>query len=240
MKIQHILKYSISLLFVFLTLTVEAQNNSIANDSIRYAQKYGLRIGGDLSKLVRTTIDEDYTGFEINGDYRLSKNLYVAGEIGTEEKTTDSEYLNSTAKGSYFRGGVDYNMYQNWFGMENMIYSGFRAGFGTFKQTINSYGIYDTNSEPWVSEPTTVIDGTEYSGLTAIWGELIIGIKAETLNNLYIGLNFQLKGKITETEPDNFENLFIPGFGRTYDSGGFTFGFGYNVSYLIPLYKKGK
>jgi len=240
MKIQHILKFSISLLLLCLTIQVEAQNDSIANDSIRYAQKYGLRIGGDFSKLVRTAIDEDYTGFEINADYRLSRDLYIAGEIGTEEKTTDSEYLNSTAQGSYLKGGVDYNMYQNWFGMENMIYSGFRAAFGSFKQTVNSYSIYDTNSEPWGPNPTMVVDGTEHSGLTAIWGEVIIGIKAETFNNLYVGLNFQLKGLITETQPDNFENLFIPGFGRTYDSGGFTFGFGYNVSYLIPLYKKNK
>ena len=240
MRLQRILKYFISLLLVCSLYQVEAQNESIVNDSIRYTQKYGLRLGGDFSKLLRTVIDDDYSGFEINGDYRLSKDLYVAGEIGTEEKTTDSEYLNSTAKGSYFKGGIDYNMYQNWFGMENMIYSGFRAGFGTFKQTVNSYSIYNTNGQFWSQEPTTVIDGTEHSGLTAIWGEVIIGIKAETFNNLYVGLNFQLKGLITETQPDNFENLFIPGFGRTYDSGGFTFGFGYNVSYLIPLYKKNK
>ena len=238
MNKQHILKFSISILFLCLTFQVEAQNDSIVNDSIRYTQKYGLRLGGDFSKLVRTVIDEDYSGFEINGDYRLSKDIYVAGEIGSEEKTTDSEYLNSTAKGSYFKGGVDYNMYQNWFGMENMIYSGFRVGFGTFKQTVNSYSIYDVNSEPWTSTPTMVIDGTEHSGLTAVWGELILGIKAETFDNLYVGLNVQFKGRITETDPDNFENLYIPGFGRTYDSGGFTFGFGYNVSYLIPLYKK--
>ena len=214
-----------------------SQNDSIANDSLRYAQKYGLRIGGDLSKIVKTVIDDDYTGFEINADYRLSKNLYVAGEIGTEEKTTSNTYLNATTKGSYFKGGIDYNMYKNWLNMENMIYAGFRVGASTFSQTNNSYTIYNTN-QSWPQ--TTIVDGTKHSGLNAIWAELIIGLKAELINNLYVGFNVQLKGRVTEKEPTNFENLYIPGFGRTYDSGRFGIGFGYNVSYLIPIFKKNK
>lgn len=238
MKLKLMLKYFISINIVLgLGFSAIAQNDSIANDSIRYTQKYGLRLGGDLSKIIRTAIDDDYTGFEINADYRYSKNLYISGELGTEEKTTSTEFLNSTANGSYFKAGIDYNMYENWFGMENMIYSGFRVGASTFSQTINSYTIFNTNQD---FPQTTVTDAIELKGLSAIWAELILGIKAEVFNNLYFGLNVQLKGRVTETEPDNFENLFIPGFGRTYDSGRFGVGFGYNVSYLIPLYKKGK
>ena len=232
------LKYFISINFIMLMIfSAGAQNDSIAQDSIKYKQKYGLRLGGDLSKIIRTVIDDDYTGFEINADYRYSKNLYIAGELGTEEKTTSTEFLNSTSKGSYFKAGIDYNMYKNWLDMDNMIYSGFRVGASSFSQTINSYTIFNTSQD----FPQTIInESIDHSGLTAIWAELIIGIKAQVLNNLYIGLNAQLKGRITETEPDNFENIYIPGFGRTYDSGRFGIGFGYNVSYLIPLYKKGK
>ena len=238
MKPQLMLKYSISITLVLLMcISAKAQNDSIVNDSIRYTQKYGLRIGLDLSKIIQTVIDEDYTGFEINADYRYSMNLYIAGELGTEEKTTANEFLNSTAKGSYFKAGIDYNMYKNWFGMENMIYSGFRVGASTFNQTINSYTIYTTTQD---FPQTTVTDAIDFNGLSAIWAELILGIKAEVINNLYVGLNVQFKGRVTETKPDNFENIYIPGFGRTYDSGRFGIGFGYNVSYLIPLYKKGK
>jgi uncharacterized protein DUF6048 len=238
MKSQLMLKYYISIIFVLLMVfSASAQNDSIVQDSTKYKQKYGLRLGGDLSKLVRTVIDDDYTGFEINADYRYSQNLYIAGELGTEEKTTSTEFLNSTAKGSYFKAGVDYNMYKNWLDMENMIYSGFRVGLSSFSQSVNSYTIFNTNHD---FPQTTVVESNEFKGLSAIWAELIFGIKAELLNNLYVGLNVQLKGKITETEPNNFENIYIPGFGRTYDSGSFGIGFGYNVSYLIPLYKKGK
>lgn len=239
MKHQHMLKYTISTFcFVLISFYSLAQNDSIPQDSIKYQNKYGLRLGTDLGKIVRTFIEDDYSGFEINADYRLTRDLYLAAEIGTEEKTTSNDYLNSTAKGNYIKGGIDYNMYQNWYGQDNLIYSGLRVGFGTFTQTLNEHTIYDLNSTSWGQ--FTNIDNKEFDGLTAIWAELIFGIKAETFNNLYVGVNVRFKKRLTETEPENFENIYIPGFGRTFDSGSFGIGFGYNISYLIPLYKKDK
>ena len=73
-----------------------------------------------------------------------------------------------------------------------------------------------------------------------IGDELIIGIKAELVTNLYAGLNVQIKSIISQDQPDGFENLYIPGFNRTYDSGRFGVGFGYTISYLIPIFKKDK
>lgn len=238
MKLQLMLKYFINIIFVLLMVfSAEGQNESTVQDSTKYKQKYGLRLGVDLAKVVRTFIDDDYTGFEINADFRYSKNVYIAVEIGTEEKTTTTEFLNSTAKGSYLKVGIDYNMYKNWLDMENMIYVGFRVGASTFSQTVNNYTVFNTNQE---FPQATFTESIDFNGLTAFWAELILGIKAEVFNNLFVGLNVQLKGRITETEPDNFENIYIPGFGRTYDSGSFGVGLGYTISYLIPLYKKEK
>ena len=107
----------------------------------------------------------------------------------------------------------------------------------SFKQTLNNYTIYQTN-QSWPQ--TTITPNQEFSGLNAIWGEIILGVKVEVINNLYFGINAQLKGRITEKEPSNFENIYIPGFGRTYDSGKFGISYGYNISYLIPLHKKVK
>jgi hypothetical protein len=42
---------------------------------------------------------------------------------------------------------------------------------------------------------------------------------------------------VSNKEPGNFENLYIPGFNRTYN-GDFGVGFNYTVSYFIPIYKK--
>ena len=133
-----------------------------ASDSIVVQEKYGLRLGADLSKITRSFLETDYMGFEINGDYRLLKRLYVAGEIGSEKKTSTTNYLSSTAKGTYLKAGVDYNMYENWAGMENLIYSGLRFGFANFTQTLNSYTIYDTNSLTWGQNE--VVDTEKFFG----------------------------------------------------------------------------
>lgn len=238
MKMKSISKYFISTLgCLSLLISLNAQEvETKASDSIMVQEKYGLRLGVDLSKVTRSFLETDYMGFEINGDYRLLKRLYVAGEIGSEKKTSNTNYLSSTAKGTYLKAGVDYNMYENWAGMENLIYSGLRFGFSNFTQTLNSYTIYDTNSLTWGQNE--VVDTESFSGLTSGWIEILLGIKTEVLNNLFIGFNLQIKSRLFESEPDNFENIYIPGFGRTYDSGKFGVGFGYNISYLIPLYKR--
>ena len=86
----------------------------------------------------------------------------------------------------------------------------------------------------------TIITKINFSGLSAIWAELIFGLKAQIVSHLYVGFNVQLKAMITQDEPTNFANLSVPGFNKIYDSGRFGVGFGYNVSYLIPIYKKNK
>ncbi len=242
MKQQHILKYFISSIFLLLfCVSVNAQNDSIVstvNDSIKIKEKYGLRVGIDISKIGRTFLEDDYTGFEISGDYRLKKKLYIAAEIGNEEKTDITDYLNITTKGSYIKGGIDYNLYQNWLDMDNMIYTGFRLGASSFSQTLNSFTIY--NTDQYWGDQFSSNTPQKFDGLSAIWLELIIGIKAEVFNNLYIGLNLQLKGLVSETEPSDFQNIYIPGFNKTYDSAGIGVGVGYSLSYRLPFYKKDK
>ena len=247
MKMKRKYIFFISLLGFLASTTVslsqDEEKTEIESDTSetvqKFPQKYGLRLGLDLSKPVLSFVDDNYTGLEILGDYRLSHRLFLAGELGTEERTLTTDFLDVTSKGTYFKAGIDYNMYTNWLDMQNMIYAGFRVGAGTFKQTVNSYTIYDPNYTYWNSQYATDTN-INFDGLTAIWAELIFGIKAETFNNLFIGLNVQLKSRISETEPNDFENLYIPGFGRTYDSGRFGVGFGYNISYLIPIFKKDK
>ena len=225
MKQRHILTYAISFILLLFCVTVKAQEGDVdetKTDTIQIQQKYGLRLGADISKLVRSFLEDDYKGFEINGDYRLTKDWYIAGELGTEEKTTTTDFLSATASGSYFKAGMDYNMYKNWLDMENMIYAGFRGGFSTFSQQRNSYTVYATD-QFWQPQFSSNVPE-----------------EAEIFNNFFVGINAQLKGLISESEPDNFENLYIPGFNKTYDSGRFGVGYGYTVSYLIPIFKKGK
>lgn len=236
---MRILLYFISSCFFWLSTTTIAQE-STSNDSLpKFKEKYGLRLGVDLHKLGRTLYDNDYTGFEINGDYRLTKKIYIAAEIGNEEKTTTTDFLNSTSSGSYIRAGIDYNFYRNWLDMENMLFGGLRVGVASFSQDLNSFTIFDVNNLFW-NEPFSSDQTVTFNDLTAVWAEMMLGIKVQIATNLFLGLNVQLKFMVSETLPNNFDNIYVPGFNRTFDSSGVGAGFGYNISYLIPIYKKDK
>lgn len=226
-------------MLLFSTIALAQEKEDKAKDTLVYKQKYGLRIGADLSKLARTFLDDDYTGFELMGDYRLTKKMYLAGEIGNEERTLNNEVLSNTTKGSYFKAGIDINLFKNWLEMENLIYVGFRVGASTFSQTRNNYNLYNVNNQYW-DEQIIINESEEFSGLAAIWGEVQIGFKAEVFTNLFAGLNVQLKFLGSDTELDDYENLYIPGFNRTYDSSRFGAGFGFNIAYLVPIFKKDK
>lgn len=197
--------------------------------------RYGVRVGIDLFKLSRNFYDKDYTGLEIVGDYRLNKKYYLAAEVGTENKTTDDTRLNFTTKGSYLKAGFDYNGYENWLDMENIISIGLRYGFSSFNQELNNYKIY--NSNPYFGEIPPIASGKKFNGLTASWIEVVAGMKAKVFNNVFMGFSLRFNRLISNKQPDNFENLYIPGFNRTYN-GNFGVGFNYTVTYFVPIFKK--
>ncbi|MEZ4787738.1 MAG: DUF6048 family protein [Flavobacterium haoranii] len=224
------LKYIFSLFAVFISL------NSFSQDTTKvvYPQRYGLRVGIDLHRLSKSFYDADYKGLEVVGDYRLTRKFYIAGELGNENKTVDDDRFNFTTKGTYFKVGFDYNAYENWLDMENMLYAGMRVGVSSFSQTLNHYTIYDPTN--YYGE-NTINSGEKFNGLNASWIEVIGGVKAELFSNLYLGFSVRLNYLISEKEPNNFANLYIPGFNRTYE-GKFGAGFNYTLSYFIPIYKK--
>lgn len=241
MKQKHIFVFFISLLaFTQLSISQTDEIEGVipaVQDTTQNAtsQFYGLRVGGDIAKPLRTLIDADYSGFEIVADFRIKKNHYVAAEIGSETRTTILTNLNNTTIGSYIKAGFNYNAYENWFGMNNLIYVGARAGFSSFRQELNSYTISTTN--PLFGDDTR-LDTRDFTGLSSTWLEFQLGLQTELFSNLYLGINVQLKRSLSRTEPDDFTNVFIPGFGKTTDDSQFGLGYGYTLSYLIPVFKK--
>ena len=245
------LRYFISLLLVLALFTNGFAQDTGApqqpKDSVEYKEQYGLRVGADLSRVVRSFLDENYTGLELVGDYRITEKLYLAGELGNEEFTQTEDLdgtllYNYTTSGSYIKLGVDWNTYQNWYGMNNLISFGGRYSFATFSQTLNEYQVFNSNR---FFTPDGFLPGIgetpeEFSGLNASWLELVIGIKAELFANIYLGVSARLGYLITNTEDGRFPNLWIPGFNKVTDRSNFGVGFNYSISYFIPFYKKSK
>ena len=78
----------------------------------------------------------------------------------------------------------------------------------------------------------------EYSNLSGNWIEILIGLKVETFENIYFGLSLRLNKLISDNKPDNFNNLYIPGFNKVTDENTFGSGFNYTLTYSIPLKKR--
>jgi hypothetical protein len=232
MRRTSILAFIISLS----ALSVRAQQQK--TDSVAptpRTERYGLHIGADLYKLAKSAFDKDYKGVEFVGSYRLTRRFWVAGEIGNENKTTDDDQLNFTTKGTYFKAGFDYNCYENWLNMENQVSIGLRYGVSSFSQTLNTYGIY--NPYPYFGQAPIVESGEKFNGLSAGWIEVVAAVKAELFANLYAGFSLRVSRLVSNKQPENFENLYIPGFNRTY-GGNFGAGFNYTLTYFLPIYKK--
>lgn len=227
------LRYIISLLFLLTCSQIWGQLDKSPQDTVTYKDRYGLRVGIDVVRPILSIAGDDMKGFEIVGDYRLTKRFYLATELGFRDQTRQEDYFNFSTKGQYIKLGVDYNAYKNWLGMENMIVVGLRYGFSTFSQSINEYTI---NSDPFVPVRTET-EGITYDGLTGHWAELVLGLKVEVLHNIFLGVSFRGNTLISSKEPENFKNLYIPGFERVFvNNNGFSFN--YTVSYLIPIYRK--
>jgi hypothetical protein len=230
----RILLFSISLLSAT-GIVVAQESLEKVQDTIDQKTKYGIRFGIDLAKPIRSLLEDGYTGFEVIADFRFSDRFYLATELGIEEKDYLEPNLNATTKGNYFKVGVNYNAYNNWLGLTNEIFTGLRYGFSNFSQELLAYNIYTTNQ---TYPPVFVTESQEFTGLTAHWVELVFGIKTEVLNNVFLSVNIQIKKTLSEDTPENFDNLFIPGFNRTYDFSEWGAGYGYSITYLLPVFRK--
>ena len=134
------LRFCTSLLLIFTTLHGFSSEIKQKNDTLN---KYGLRAGLDIQKIIRSASDKDYIGLSINADIRIKKQLYISAEIGNEEKNTNYEYIRSTSKGNYIKFGTKFRLNKIIPGTQNLTYSGINVGFSSFNQTISNHTIYN-------------------------------------------------------------------------------------------------
>lgn len=244
------LRYFISTVFLLLVTAGFAQNEQSGQqqekDTITRKYAYGLRVGVDLSRPILSFTGENYTGLELVGDFRLTERWWLAAELGNEERTKEETLGNSllyeyTTSGSYLKAGADYNTYTNWFGMRNQIHVGGRYAFSTFSQTLENFRFY--NSNRFFSPDEFAVGSLEpqkFESLNASWLEFVVGMKAEIIKNIYVGITARLGHLITNKDPENFRNLWIPGFNKVTENAKWGVGYNYTLSYFLPLYKKAK
>ena len=220
---------------------VLSQTETISNDSLIINNKIlkinKLRIGFDLFKPIKSSSDGDDLNYELVSDLQITENLYLAAEYGLIDRLIEDENINFNSNGSFLRFGFDYNMFKNWVGMDNSIYIGLRYASSNFSNNIESYNI--RNSDSYFSNTVeNDFETIDHSNLSGNWIEVVTGIKVEMFNNIYLGLSFRLNKLLSTKKPNNFDNLFIPGFNKVTDNNTWGSGFNYTLTYSIPLRKK--
>lgn len=239
MKKKQIYLFIISICLSTNMLIGQTESNSndtlIKKDKLLKINK--IRLGFDLLKPILSSSEGDNLNYEIVGDLQLTENIYLAGEYGLVDKVIEDENINFNSTGSFLRIGFDYNMFENWIGMDNSIYIGLRYGTSNFSSKILDYNV--RNKDSYFSNlVTNEFQTIEYSNLSGNWIEILLGIKVETFKNVYLGLSLRLNKLLSDKKPDNFGNLFIPGFNKVTDENTFGSGFNYTLTYSIPLKKR--
>ena len=244
-KIQFLMKKRQTYLFIISLIIpssmVFSQAESELNDSLFIKDKLlninKVRLGFDVFKPIKSSSDRDNLNYEIVGDLQITENLYLAAEYGLTDRLIEDENINFNSNGRFVRIGFDYNMFKNWVGMDNSIFLGLRYGTSNFSNKIESYNV--RNSDAYFSN---FVDNNyqtiNHSNLTGNWLEIVAGVKVETFNNVYLGFSLRLNKLLSTQKPENFDNLYIPGFNKVTDENTFGSGFNYTLSYSIPLKKK--
>lgn len=239
MKNALIWLYITSFFFSLQGWSQEIDTLALAEET-KKSRVFTLRLGADVIKPLRTQFEEDFQGLELVGDLQLNRRWFVAAEIGSEKRTKEEELIRYSTQGSYFKAGVDYNFFNNWKGMNNNMYVGFRYARSLHTHRVLSYELYQLNQ--YVSNIITEGGAIgERSQISNAWFELLFGIKVELLNNLYAGISLRLNGILVNPKPDNFGNLYAPGFNTITDDNKFGSSINYTLSYALPFrFKKEK
>ena len=204
------------------------------SDTIYVKNKYGIRAGIDLSKQIRM-LTEEYSGLSLYGDIKIKERLFIVAELGNDQKTIETENINSKLSGSYIKTGFNYNLYNNLPGLNNEIYVGLRYSQSLFKNELIDYSI---NNKDRFWNDQRILEYKEFDNLKSSWIEFVVGFNSEIKNNLFMGLSLRLNRMLKQDIPENFTNLFIPGFNKVTENNNFGTGITYSIIYQIPIIKK--
>ena len=239
MKKKQIFLFIIS--FVFSLNSIFSQTENIESDSLIKKDKLlninKLRFGIDLSNPIISSSNDDNLSYEIVGDLQITDDLYLAAEYGSIDRYIEDENINFNSVGNYLKIGFDFNMFNNWVGMDNSIYIGLRYASSSFSNKVESYTV--RSSDAYFSN--LVDSGYEnitHNNLNGNWIEIVTGVKVETFKNIYLGISLRLNKLLSDTKPLNFDNLFIPGFNKVTDDNTWGSGFNYTLTYSIPFKKR--
>ncbi|HEY0273934.1 MAG TPA: DUF6048 family protein [Chitinophaga sp.] len=193
----------------------------------------GLRIGLDISRFVVKYFQPYRTDINIAADLRWKPDLYLAMEAGFNSTAHSDSNYTYKGRGEFISIGVDKNFLKRNNPFEkHMFYGGARYGFAHMSYEIPAYTIYNTY---WSANGGNIQGSYPRTSANVHWIELVLGFKAEILQNFFLGWSIHERIMINNVAGSAFPPLVIPGYGTGNKKS--QFDMQYTISYVIPLYK---
>jgi hypothetical protein len=219
---REILKYIISTILLFLTISLSAQKN----DPFKKRQVF-VRAGIDLMRFsLPFTSDYNINAFELSIDTEVKYRFFPTFEYGFEKINNNTETQNYSLNGNYFRIGFNYNMVNYKHRLDrNIFFIGASYGFSSFLHKADRITISNQWGDINIAYPET--------SLSANWLESVIGVRAELITNFYMGFTIRIKTMLKHTNYTHVVPYRVPGFGE--GTKNIAYGLSYSVFYAIPL-----
>lgn len=222
----------LTLLFISQICYAETADSLIENISkpkkIKTKSFNYFRIGLDLSKLLASSVQNNYHTFEAQVDATFRKNLNLATEFGYAKSMVKSEVLSFSSNNIFMTIGADKSFLNKEFeGDYDNAFVGLRYGMSLVNRSEASYVIFD---DVWGNATGIIPQQNFYTH----WFELNAGFKMEIIKNVFTGWNIRFRALIN---PDKFEELppaYLAGYGRADKNSAM----GYNFYILYGIGKR--
>jgi hypothetical protein len=222
------LKILIGLILITITLVDVSAQQADTDETDTVRNKYqptGVRFGADVISLVKSGIQDDFKGWEINGEVDFSR-YYLAVEYGKWGRNFNSDSAAYANDGRYWRVGVDVNFLKK-DPDRNVFFIGGRYGRSTFSETLDII----SNDPFW----GTLVKQYNHSEVNAWWLELTAGLRVKMWKIFWLGYTGRFKFALQTDAATEMLSHDVPGFGKTDKDT--TWGFNYYIMMRIPIRK---
>ncbi len=178
-----------------------------------------LRVGFDISQPIINAFTTIRTGYELQADYYLKKDIYGAFEIGWGSSKYQFDDLSYKSNNGFFRIGIDKSLLKrvndkDW----DYAFVGLRYAMSFINR---GEGSYMTNDSLWGVTRGTV-EARTYSGH---WIEITGGLKVELFTGFFAGWNIRGKFLINQGDFRTLPPAYVAGYGKGDKNSVFDFNF---------------
>ncbi len=171
----------------------------------------GWTLGANFADAILMATGQKHASFDIWADISLHNWFFpvVEAGIGFADNTPEQGNFTYRTKPSFYaKVGMNYNfMYK--IDPAYQVFAGFRVGFSSFKYDIENIKI--TNGY-WDQTQSFSMTGLKAS---AVYGEVLAGIKVKIVGNFSLGWNARYHMKFKVSSKSSSSPWFIPGYGAT-------------------------